>query len=329
MWAIEDQLRRYGPQADHPAVPLDEARAYCRRLALGHYENFSVLSWFVRRDLRDDFAAVYSFCRWADDLGDELGDTPADRDRGTELLHWWRSQLDACFAGDARHPVFVALRATADKHRLPVEPFADLIDAFIQDQSVTRYDTWDQVLDYCTRSADPVGRIVLRLWGHRDPEMDRLSDATCTALQLVNFWQDVRRDALERDRAYLPADLCQAHGLDRDAMIDDLRHARPIDRHDRAAATVVRDACDRTAPLFATGRELIPRVAPADRPTLTLFTLGGESVLSAIRRIDHRTIDRRPKLGKTTKAALLLRAAAGKLWPARRCGDPRPAVRPA
>ncbi|MEM9251163.1 MAG: squalene synthase HpnC [Planctomycetota bacterium] len=328
-WSIEDELSRYGPGVDHPAVTPDAADAYVRRLALGHYENFSVLSWFVPRELRGDFAAVYAFCRWADDLGDELGDGPDDRARGEELLGWWGDELERCFAGEARHPVYVALRGTIERRRLTIEPFADLIDAFVQDQRVTRYGTWAEVLDYCRRSADPVGRIVLRLWGHRDNEMDRLSDQTCTALQLVNFWQDVRRDILERDRVYLPSEIADRHGLDIEAMAGDLRAGRPIEPHEAAARAAVREACERTAPMFAEGRALLRRVEPRNRPTLELFSLGGEAVMHAVERGGYDTLRQRPSLCKTTKLRLLGRALMGKLRLGRRAGRHGPQVRPA
>jgi len=328
VWSIEDELARYGPDAAHEPVEPAAARAYVRRLALGHYENFSVLSWFVPRELRGDFAAVYAFCRWADDLGDELGDGAGDRERGERLLGWWRAGLERCFAGEAEHPVYVALGETVARHRLPIEPFADLIDAFVQDQRVRRYGTWAEAIDYCRRSADPVGRIVLRLWGHRDAELDRLSDRTCTALQLVNFWQDVRRDILERDRVYLPAEIADRHGLDIEAMAADLRAGRSIDRHAGAARASVREACERTAPLFAEGRGLIDRVEARHRPTLALFSMGGEAVLGAIERSGYETLRGRPSLSKATKGRLLARAAVGRLrgcWPGR---AQRPAVRP-
>ena len=135
------------------------------------------LSRFPLRRLLDDFRHVYSFCRWADDLGDETGDPQ----RSLELLAWWRREVDLCYAGNPRHPVFVALNQTIHRHDIPRKPFDDLIDAFVQDQTVTRYRTWEQVLDYCTRSADPVGRLVLYLAGVRDEERQKLSDATCTA----------------------------------------------------------------------------------------------------------------------------------------------------
>ena len=153
------------------------------------------------------FGNVYSFCRWADDLGDEIGD-PLESLR---LLRWWREELEAMYRGEVKHPVFVALEGTARKYGLPKQLFDDLISAFEQDQAVTRYANWDGLFGYCRRSANPVGRLVLRLCGYDDPERDRLSDATCTALQLANFWQDVTVD-LQKDRIYLPLDVMARHG---------------------------------------------------------------------------------------------------------------------
>ena len=188
------QLDVYGPEHCE-TMSVEQAREYCRRLAARRYENFSVLSALVPRGLTDDFAAVYAFCRWADDLADEVGDPQ----RSLDLLGWWRRELQQCYDGGPHHPVYLALAPTIRKHDLPMQPFDDLIRAFEQDQQVTRYDTWSQVLEYCRLSANPVGRLVLCLLGaERREEVFAGSDATCTALQLTNHWQDVRRDALKR-----------------------------------------------------------------------------------------------------------------------------------
>src|SRR6266700_1147872 len=188
--------------------PLDEALAYTRAVATSHYENFQVVSYLLPKHLHQDFYNVYSFCRWADDLGDEIGDTQ----ESLRLLEWWRGELDRMYQGEASHPVFVALACTTQKYGIPKQPFADLIRAFIQAQTVTRYANWEGVLDYCVYSANPVGRLVLYLCGYSDADRQRLSDATCTALQLANFWQDVSRD-LEIGRLYIPLDALRRHGL--------------------------------------------------------------------------------------------------------------------
>jgi squalene synthase HpnC len=313
--AILDQLDVYGPE-HCPKLSYDQAAHYTRQLAKSHYENFTVVSWFLPRALRDDFRHVYAFCRWADDLGDETGDPR----KSLELLDWWKREVDACYADKPRHPVFVALHHTIARHDLPRKPFDDLIAAFVQDQKVTRYQTWEQVLDYCTRSADPVGRLVLYLCGYRDETRQHLSDATCTALQLANFWQDVRRDVLERDRVYLPDDVARRHGLDLDAMV------AAIQAHERGGVAMeaalveafratLRELVERTEPLFARGRALWPRLRPRVRGDIRLFTLGGESILRLIARQDFDTLHKRPKLSLAAKLGLLMKVLAGRLTP--------------
>src|SRR5271166_1564244 len=190
---------------------------YTRWLATHHYENFHVVTFLLPKSLHQDFYNVYSFCRWADDLGDEIGDAA----ESLRLLAWWREELHAMYEGRVRHPVFIALEGTARKHDLQVGLFDDLITAFEQDQTITRYRTWQDLFRYCCCSANPVGRLVLRLCGYPESERDRLSDATCTALQLANFWQDVTVD-LDKDRVYLPLDLMERHGY----TLDDLRAHR-------------------------------------------------------------------------------------------------------
>src|SRR5450432_1681487 len=172
------------------APALAEAQEYCRRLARSHYENFSVASWFLPKHLRQDFFNVYAYCRISDDLGDEVGDAAAS----LRLLNEWEGELNACYQGHPRHPVFVALAETVRKFEIPKQDFADLLTAFRQDQTVTRFETFHELLGYCRYSANPVGHLVLYLGGYRDHGRQLLSDYTCTALQLANFWQDVSAD---------------------------------------------------------------------------------------------------------------------------------------
>ena len=181
------------------APSLDQAQEYCRRLARTHYENFSVATWFLPKHLRQDFLNVYAYCRISDDLGDEVGDARA----ALALLDEWQAELDACYEGNPRHPVFVALAETVTKFEIPKHEFSDLLIAFRQDQTVTRFETFDDVLAYCRYSANPVGHLVLYLCGYHDAERQQLSDYTCTALQLANFWQDVSVD-YGKGRIYLP-----------------------------------------------------------------------------------------------------------------------------
>ena len=190
---------------EFPPWSLAESLDYTRRLARSHYENFQLVSLLLPRRLHQDFFNVYAFCRWADDLGDEMGDT----ERSLVLLEWWREQLEALYNGRARHPVYVALRETVEKHDIPEEPFADLIRAFVRDQTVTRYRGYDELLAYCRYSANPVGHLVLHLCGYTDEGRRGLSDFTCTALQLANFWQDVARDRGDRPRLHS----ARTHGI--------------------------------------------------------------------------------------------------------------------
>lgn len=314
----------FGPERCDP-LSLEQATDYTRRLTRTHYENFTVVSWFLPKRLRDDFANVYAFCRWADDLGDEIGDPR----KALELLGWWREELRRCYDGRPRHPVFIALEPTIHKHDIPMQPFDDLIRAFEQDQEVHRYPTWEQVIDYCTRSADPVGRLVLYMAGYRDAERQLLSDKTCTALQLANFWQDVRRDILERDRVYVPSEVASRHGLSIEQMVDAVkRDAAPGSAPSCAACptdsvaisalrpaytATIRELVDRTKPLFSEGQALLPLLDPDVRLDVKLFTMGGEAILQLIERQRYDTLTRRPSLGKVGKATLMLRAVAGKL----------------
>jgi len=323
--AILDQLERFGPNRCEQ-LTYEQASAYAQQLAKTHYENFSVVSWLLPKRLRDDFRHVYAFCRWADDLGDETGD-PA---LSLQLLDWWSQEIEACYADQPRHPVFVALHRTIKKHDIPRQPFDDLVNAFVQDQKVHRYDRWDQVLDYCQRSANPVGRLVLYLCGYRDDRRQGLSDATCTALQLANFWQDVRRDILERDRVYVPADVASKHGLDITTMVqaiksDDKAHQASngcctrvpsvgINAIRPTYADTLKELVDRTWPMFTEGRELWPLIAPDVRVDIQLFTFGGESILKLIQRQGYDTLSDRPTLSKSAKLLLLLRALTGKAY---------------
>lgn len=324
--AILDQLSTFGPQHCE-RLSYEQATAYTRQLARSHYENFTVVSWLLPRRLRDDFRHVYSFCRWADDLGDETGDPR----RSLELLAWWRRELDACYEGRPRHPVFVALWPTIQRVDIPRQPFDALIDAFVQDQHVTRYGTWEQVLDYCTRSADPVGRLLLYLLGYRDEQRQQLSDATCTALQLANFWQDVRRDIIERDRVYLPDDIASRNGLDIELMvkvvkIDAVSGPACVVCKSRAAPPsagisavlpeyrqTIQELVQRTWPLFQRGRGLWPLIEPDTRGDVQLFTLGGEAILRMIQRRRYDTLTGRPSLSAAAKLLLMVRALGGRI----------------
>jgi len=287
-----------------PAVPpsLAEAQAWCKRLAESHYENFHVASWFLPKRLRAPFHSIYAYCRISDDLGDEVGDA----EQSLALLNLWGRELDACYEGNARHPVFVALAETIRKCAIPKEPFADLLVAFRQDQTVTRYQTMDDVLAYCRYSANPVGRLVLYACGYRDEELFRLSDFTCSALQLANFWQDVRED-FDRGRVYLPFADMQSCGVDEATIA--AGKMTPEFRE------LMRLEVDYARRMFAEGLPLIGMVDRELAVDLDLFSRGGLAILSAIEQRGYDVLSGRPAISRPKKAMLLLRAVAGKLLP--------------
>jgi len=270
-----------------------ESEQYTHWLATHHYENFHVVSFLLPRRLHQDFYNVYSYCRWADDLGDEIGNT----EESLGLLGWWSGELDRMYAGEARHPVFVALRGTVEKYGIPKQPFSDLVRAFIQDQTVTRYQDWAGVLDYCVYSANPVGRLVLYLCGYSDAERQRLSDATCTGLQLANFWQDVTVDQ-GKDRVYLPLDLLAKHHYTVEEMF--------AHKFDRRFRSVMHEAVDKTREFFLTGLPLARMVDKRLSIDLELFSRGGMRVLDKIRQQDYDVLSRRPSISKVERAGLLL-----------------------
>jgi squalene synthase HpnC len=289
------------------APSLAEARAWCKRLAESHYENFHVGTWFLPKALRPHFHSIYAYCRVSDDLGDEVGD-PAI---ALALLDMWGHELDACYEGSARHPVFVALKETIRACSIPKEPFADLLTAFRQDQTVTRYRTMQDVLEYCRYSANPVGRLVLYACGYADEARFRLSDATCSALQLANFWQDVRVDFV-KNRVYLPQE-----DMRRFSVSDDLIAHGVATPEFRALLDYEVDFARR---LFEEGIPLIGMVSRDLAIDLDLFSRGGLEILSAIERQDYDVLSARPAIPKRTKLALALRALSGKMLPFFRLG---------
>ena len=276
------------------AWSLDQALSYTHWLATHHYENFHVVSVLLPKRLHQDFYNVYAFCRWSDDLGDELGDT----NEGLRLLQWWRGELHALYRGEKpSHPVFVALAETIQRHKLPMAPFDDLIRAFVQDQTVTRYADWDGVLGYCVNSANPVGRLVLLLCGYRDEERFRRSDATCTALQLANFWQDVTVD-LQKDRVYLPLHLFARHGY----TVEELSALR----FTPAFRAVMVDAVNYAQRLFEEGLPLVQLLDRRLGLDIDLFSRGGMKVLDKIRAQDYNVLQSRPAVTKAERVGLLL-----------------------
>ncbi len=285
----------------HPPT-LGEAQAWCQRLAETHYENFHVASWFLPKRLRPHFHSIYAYCRVSDDLGDETG----NRDQSLALLDLWGQELDACYRGEARHPVFVALAETIRACDIPKTPFADLLIAFKQDQTVTRFETMADVLDYCRYSANPVGHLVLYVCGYRDPERFALSDHTCSALQLANFWQDVRTDYFDRDRIYFPAEDMRRFAVDEATIANG--------KFTPAFRELMRYEVDFARRMFEQGLPLIGMVDRELAVDLDLFSRGGLEILRAIEQQDYDVLRSRPAISKSRKAALLVRALTGKFF---------------
>lgn len=289
------ELELYGPKAPRPPrLSVAEGRHYCRQLARRHYENFTVASLLLPPPLRQHFYHIYAYCRWADDLADETGD-PA---QSLALLEWWEAQLDACYRGETTHPVFLALAETIQEFSIPPAPFRDLLVAFRQDQRVTRYETREQLLEYCRYSANPVGRLVLYLGRCCNPEQMPWSDAICTGLQLANFWQDVARD-FARGRVYLPLADCQQFGFDVARLAE--RPCPPEFR--RLLAAEVADA----EGWLRRGLPLVAHVPRSLRWDISLFIHGGLTILEAIRRQNYDVLSSRPVVSKFQKLALVAR----------------------
>ena len=273
-------------------LALPEANRYCERLAKSHYENFLVAGAFCPRHLRQHFYNVYSYCRISDDLADEIG----DRSKSLILLDWWEDELDRMYQGEPRHPVFVSLEQTVREFHIPADPFRDLLAAFRSDQKVTRYPAMADVLHYCRYSANPVGRLVLYLCGYNDAERLALSDKTCTALQLANFWQDVARD-LDKDRIYLPLDDMARFGVTEEQLF-----AR---RFTPGYADLLRHEVEFTRGLFVEGLKLCDLVDRRVRLDIEMFNRGGMEVLRLIEKRGYDTLTRRPSVSKARQMVIL------------------------
>ncbi len=283
--------------AQHKVWSLGEAEAYCRAQSR-HYENFTVGSLLFPRKMRVDLAVFYAFCRGADDIGDE-GDTLTEEGRvdASSRLEEWEIELEKCYSSVPRQPVFLALQGTIKRYNLPPEPFRDLISAFKQDQVKQRYRTFDELLDYCRRSANPVGRIYLMMFGYREAEMFALADKTCAALQLVNFLQDVRRD-LEKGRIYLPQEDMERF----DYSEADLKRGV----FNKNFSGLMEFEAARAWGLFKEGLELERLVPMRLALELRLFRQGGEAILRKISALGYNVLKTRPALYSVDKAKILI-----------------------
>jgi squalene synthase HpnC len=276
-----------------PPPSLQEAHRFCRALARAHYENFIVATVFLPAHLRQHFYNIYAYCRVSDDLGDESGNPRLALD----LLKQWQEELEACYQGEVRHPIFVALRETIESFRIPIEPFADLLEAFRRDQVKTRYGTYEELLDYCRYSANPVGRLVLYLGGYRDPERQALSDCTCTALQLANHWQDIHVDLTRLNRIYLPLQDMEKQRYSE----ADLRAERCDDRF----ARIMQLEIERTKDLFLKGLKLADLVDVRLALDIELFGRCGLELLDRIEAVKYDVFRQRPTLGRWARVKLL------------------------
>ena len=296
-----------GLTAAAPQPALAHAYAACERIARRHYENFPVASLLLPQPMRQPIAAIYAFARRADDFADEGHRPAAERLR---LLDDWGRRLHASLSAEPPSPspegddlIFRALADTIRAHRLPVELFDDLLSAFRQDVTVKRYGAWSDVLDYCSRSANPIGRLVLRVGGYQDEALGRASDAVCTALQLTNFWQDFARD-WRSGRLYVPLEDRDRAGA-RDQDLD----AGRITPEWRAA---LREMVRRTRGLFAEGRSVCDAVHGRLKLELRVTWLGGSRVLDRLERHDFEVFDRRPTLSAADAVPLVWRAITWK-----------------
>ncbi|HMV50599.1 MAG TPA: squalene synthase HpnC [Blastocatellia bacterium] len=282
---------------------LEAAYAYCRQMAESHYENFPVGSVLIPSQLRKHVYSIYAFARTADDFADEGYETSGlTETQRLAALDDWQQKLDRCFAGDADHPVFIALAATVKDLNLPKKLLADLLSAFKQDVTKRRYADFDEVLDYCTRSANPVGRLILLLFGYRDERLHQLSDHICTALQLANFWQDVAVD-IQKDRVYLPEDDMARFGVG----VDELRENRFSERY----AALLKFQVERTWELFHRGRPLPEAVSGRLKYELRLTWFGGTRILERIEELGYDTLNQRPVISTFDKVRLLIRTLIG------------------
>jgi squalene synthase HpnC/squalene synthase HpnD len=286
------ELARFGPGRIRHPVSSACARRYCSRLATSHYENFTVASLLLPRRLRPHFHAVYAYCRWADDLGDETGGGA----RAMELLRWWREELLRSYADGSNHPVMIALAETIRTFRIPAEPFLNLLFAFEQDQLLKRYRTYDQLIGYCRNSANPVGHLVLYLCESFNPENARLADSICTGLQLANFWQDVSRD-LDIGRVYLPLEDRQRFGY-QEADLE-------TRRYNNAFAQLMRFEVQRARDLFYRGLPLVERMPPEVQSDIQLFIKGGLAILDRIEACRYDVWSARPAIPRWQKATLV------------------------
>lgn len=285
---------------------LSDAQEFCRQYTRQHYENFTVASWLLPRQVRHAFYPIYSFCRWADDLADES----PDNETALTSLNDWNSLLDDCYQGKTEHPIFSALKPIVEKYSIPKSLFADLIAAFRLDQTKKEYNSREELLEYCKLSANPVGRIILHLAQTTDEESMILSDKICTGLQLANHWQDVARDkrrttssGASDSRRYVPLNDMLYCGYSLEEFQNEV--------YNPAFAETMSQLCDWADSFFIEGSPLVDRVPRSFKTDIKLFILGGQKIVEAIRRVDFNVWSNRPTISHWSKFKLILKALTG------------------
>lgn len=289
------EIKRWQPFGVEPAKNgLSEAEDYCRSWARKQYENFTVVSWLLPRRVRQDFFNVYAYCRWSDNLADEI----EDHAESLQLLDEWQAELMKCWEGKPRHPILIALTSTIEEYDFEPELFLALLSAFRQDRAVFRYKNANELVDYCRRSANPVGRILLHLAGCHDPEAIARSDDVCTGLQLANFCQDMSRDAAI-GRIYAPSELWGEHEVTEQMILD----RQPTSQ----LQSMLKGWVAETRKYFVRGSDLIGMTPSWLSTDVKLFIGGGESILRAIEQQSYDVWTRRPTVSKFQKVWLLMR----------------------
>lgn len=274
---------------------VDEAFGYCADITNAHYENFPVASLFLPREKRPYIQAIYAFSRIADDFADELTRSPEER---LHALNDWQEQLHQCYQGNAAHPVFIALRETVQNLNIPIDLLNDLLSAFKRDVTQNRYETFDDLLSYCRCSANPVGRLVLMIFGYRDEQLFQLSDDICTALQLTNFWQDVSVDQ-KKDRLYIPLEDIRQYGYSVDGWSNGVM--------DNNFLRLMKFQVERTREMFHSGAKLPSLVERDLQLELKLVWLGGMSILKKLEKAKYDVVHHRPELSTLNKGMILFR----------------------
>jgi squalene synthase HpnC len=288
---MKNVLQNLYPYDPQKPMRTQEAFEYCAKLASTHYENFTVGSYLVPKDIRPHIYSVYAFCRWSDDLGDEIGDSQ----KSYEFLDLWSKELESCYGGNPTHPVFIALKETIKRFDLPIQPFQDLIKAFKMDQVVNRYQNLNELLYYCKHSANPVGRIFLMLFGYRDEERFDLADATCTALQITNFLQDIAID-LTKGRIYIPLEDMDFFNYTESDLISKKVNSTFIE--------LMKFEINRTREIFSKGLKLVKKVEGRVQLDIELFSRGGLQILKFIEKNQYDVFNKRPILSKFSKGIL-------------------------